>query len=197
MGSARNNSPHPDRDGGWTHPASPNGFYAHHTCSNVSAAPSQSLEAPARADAKISALRSVPLGVRPPDQQPKLLNRLSEALRTRHCSSRTEQTPRHWVNRFITFHNLRHPADTAEPEINASLAYPAVQEKVSASTQNHALSVLLYLYRHVLGRRIGDLGDVVRARRPIWFPIVLTRAEVEAILGHKPTALGAMMKRRG
>jgi site-specific recombinase XerD len=59
-----------------------------------------------------------------------------------------------------------------------------VEEKVSASTQNQALSALLFLYRHVLGRPIGDLGEVVRARRPKRLPVVLTRQEVKAVLGN-------------
>jgi site-specific recombinase XerD len=72
----------------------------------------------------------------------------------------------------------------AEPEINAFLTHLPVQEQVSASTQNQALSALLFLYRHVLARPIGDLGAVVRARRPKRLPVVFTRAEVKAVLGN-------------
>jgi hypothetical protein len=85
---------------------------------------------------------------------------------------------------FIFFHHVGHPAEMAEPEINAFLTHLAFGEKVSASTQNQALSALLFLYRHVLGRPIGDLGEVVRARRPTRLPVVLTRAEVKAVLAH-------------
>ncbi len=81
-------------------------------------------------------------------------------------------------------HHVRHPIEMAEPEINAFLTHLAVKDRVSASTQNQALSALLFLYRHVLGRQIGDLGDVVRARRPKRLPIVLTREEVKTVLGH-------------
>jgi integron integrase len=72
----------------------------------------------------------------------------------------------------------------AEPEINAFLTYLAVKKNVSASTQNQALSALLFLYRHVLGREIGDLGDVIRARKPKRLPVVMTREEVKAVLAH-------------
>jgi site-specific recombinase XerD len=75
--------------------------------------------------------------------KPKLLEQMGEALRSRHYSRRTEQTYCHWVKRFIYFHNVRHPAEMAEPEINAFLTHLAVKEKVSASTQNQALSALL------------------------------------------------------
>ena len=108
------------------------------------------------------------------EQQPKLLDRLRETLRTRHYSRRTEQTYCQWVKRFIYFHNVRHPEEMAEPEINAFLTHLAMKEKVSASTHNQALCALLFLYRHVLGREIGDLGEVIRARKPKRLPVVMT-----------------------
>ena len=117
-----------------------------------------------------------------PAQKPKLLDCLREALRSRHYSRRTEQTYCHWVKRFIYFHNVRHPIDMAEPEINACLTHLAVKEKVSASTQNQALSALLFLYRYVLDRKVGDLGEVIRARKPHHIPVVMTREEVKAVL---------------
>jgi integron integrase len=70
----------------------------------------------------------------------------------------------------------------AEPEINAFLTHLAVKEKVSASTQNPALSALLFLYRHVIRRNLGDLGKVIRARKPTRLPVVMTREEVKAVL---------------
>jgi integron integrase len=115
-------------------------------------------------------------------QKPKLLDRLCEALRSRHYSRRTEQTYCLWVKRFIYFHNVRHPAEMGEPEINAFLTHLAVKEKVSASTQNQALSALLFLYRHVIGREVGDLGEVIRARKPTRLPVVMTRDEVKTVL---------------
>ncbi len=72
--------------------------------------------------------------------------------------------------------------ETAEPEINAFLTHLAVKEKVSASTQNQAPAALLFLYRHVLGREVGDLGDVIRARKPRHLPVVMTREEAKAVL---------------
>jgi integron integrase len=86
------------------------------------------------------------------------------------------------VKRFIFFHNIRHPAEMAEAEINGFLTHLAVKEKVSASTQNQALSALLFLYRHVIGREVGDLGNVIRARKPTRLPVVMTRDEVKSVL---------------
>lgn len=71
--------------------------------------------------------------------KPKLLDQLREALRSRHYSRRTEQTYCHWVKKYIYFHNIRHPAEMAEAEVNAFLTHLAVKENVSASTQNQAL----------------------------------------------------------
>ncbi len=118
------------------------------------------------------------------DKKPKLMDRLREALLSRHYSRRTEETYFHWVKRFIFFHKVRHPAEMAEPEINTFLTHLAVKEKVSASTQNQALSALLFLYRHVIGREVGDLGHVIRARKPTHLPVVMTRDEVKAVLAN-------------
>jgi integron integrase len=119
-----------------------------------------------------------------PTAKPKLLDQLSDALRSRHYSPRTQQTYIHWVKRYIFFHSVRHPAEMAEQEINAFLTHLAVEARVSASTQNQALSALLFLYRHVIGRDVGELGNVIRARRPAHVPVVMTRDEVKAVLAN-------------
>ncbi len=116
--------------------------------------------------------------------EPRLLDRMREAIRARHCSRRTKDLYVMWVKRFIFFHGKRHPAEMGQAEINAFLIHLALQEHVSASTQNQALSALLFLYRHVLGREVGDLGEVIRARKPTRLPVVLTREEVKAVLSH-------------
>lgn len=113
---------------------------------------------------------------------PRLLDLLREAIRARHYSRRTEQAYCLWVRRFIRFHDLAHPAEMGEAEINEYLTYLAVEGHVSASTQNQALCALLFLYRNVLGREVGNLGGVVRAQTPKRLPVVLTRAEVRGLL---------------
>jgi len=112
---------------------------------------------------------------------PKLLDQLRESLRVRHYARRTEDAYCHWVKRYIFFHEVRHPREMAEPEINAFLTHLAVKGKVSASTQNQALNALIYLYRHVLGAEIGEL-DVIRAKRPKRLPVVMTKSEVKSVL---------------
>ena len=112
----------------------------------------------------------------------QLLDEMSAALRARHKSRRTEQVYCEWVRRYVRFCGLRHPAELGEAEINAFLTHLAVSDHVSASTQTQALSALLFLYRHVLHRQVGDL-DLVRANKPRRLPVVLTRDEVRCLLG--------------
>ncbi len=181
MGSAKDSAPDLDRAGGLARPPLQNRARPLPPSGIVLSLPPG---VSSKADAKISPLIPARAGASPLSRQPKLLDRLRDAVRARHYSPRTEESYRHWVKRFIFFHQVRHPAEMAESEINAFLTHLAVREKVSASTQNQALSALLFLYRHVLGRQLGDLGDVVRARRPKRLPVVLTRAEVKAILGN-------------
>ncbi len=118
----------------------------------------------------------------PPKGGLRLLDQLREALRSRHYSPRTERTYLMWVRRFIRFHHLRHPAEMGEPEINAFLTHLAVEERVGASTQNQALAALLFLYRNVINREVGELKGVIRARKPERVPVVMTREEIELVL---------------
>jgi integrase len=126
--------------------------------------------------------RSLETTSRTHPRPPKRLDQLRESLRARHYSRRTEKTYSQWTKRFIYFHNLRHPSEMAEAEVNAFLTSLAVQGKVSASTQNQALSALLFLYRYVIGRELGALGEVIRARKPKRLPVVMTRDEVKAVM---------------
>jgi site-specific recombinase XerD len=114
--------------------------------------------------------------------RPKLLDQLRGELRARHYSRRTEKAYCLWVRRFVLFNGLRHPADLGESEVNEFLTHLAVVSGVSASTQNQALAALLFLYRHVLHRELGQLGAVVRARKPQRLPVVLTPDEVRDVL---------------
>ena len=114
----------------------------------------------------------------------KLLDQMRRACRSRHLSLRTEKAYVRWVQRYVHYHGLRHPRDLAEANVRAFLEHLAVDRQVAASTQNQALSALLFLYANVLGQPLGDLGAVVRANRPKRLPVVLSRAEVEAVFVH-------------
>jgi len=121
----------------------------------------------------------IPQGAAP---DPKLLDRVHQAIRARHYSPSTEQAYVAWIRRFIFFHGKRHPMEMGQPEVNQFLTHLAVHERVAASTQNQALAALLFLYDKVLDRPLGQIEGVVRARRPRRLPVVLTRQEVRAVL---------------
>ena len=115
---------------------------------------------------------------------PKLLDRVRAAIRTLHYSPRTEDSYTHWITRFILFHNRRHPLEMGEPEIGKFLTHLAVRGQVAASTQNVALNAILFLYKHVLGKEVGLVEGVVRAKRPQRLPVVLTRDDVKQVFAH-------------
>ena len=101
-------------------------------------------------------------------------------------SPRTEETYVGWIRRFILFHDKRHPDEMGPPEVIAFLSHLAVERRVGATTQNQALSALLFLYRAVLGRELEGLDSAARAPRSRPLPVVLTRDEVRAVLAQLP-----------
>jgi integron integrase len=119
-----------------------------------------------------------------PQNKPKLLDQVRDVIRRKHFSIRTEQSYVDWIRRFILFHNKRHPRDMAEAEVTEFLTHLARDNRVAASTQNQALSALLFLYKQVLKQEIGWLDGVERAKRPARLPVVLTRDEVRNIFVH-------------
>lgn len=119
-----------------------------------------------------------------PPGKPRLLEQVRDVIRRKHFSFRTEQTYLDWIRRFILFHGKRHPNEMAEGEVTEYLTYLARERKVAASTQNQALSALLFLYKEVLQREIGWLDQVERVKRPARLPVVLTKDEVHKIFAH-------------
>jgi integron integrase len=132
--------------------------------------------------------------VRPPHQpavngqppsdrsKPRLLDRVAQEAAARHLARNTRKAYVSWVRRFILFHRKRHPQDMGLAEVNSFLTYLAVDAHVAASTQNQALSALLFLYGTVLEQPLGKLKGVIRARRPTRLPTVLTPDEVRRVL---------------
>jgi integron integrase len=113
----------------------------------------------------------------------KLLDQVRDQLRVRHYSIRTEQAYVDWIRRFVLFHDKQHPAALGLPEIEAFLTHLAVELRVAASTQNQALSALLFLYREVLRHEIADGVAMVRANKPARVPTVMTKEEVFQVIG--------------
>jgi integron integrase len=129
-------------------------------------------------------------------QGKKLLDRTRDALRTRRYSLRTEEAYVAWIKRYIRHFDMRHPQELGEPEINAFMVHLATVERVAGPTQSQALSALLFLYRVVLRREPGELECLIRAREAVRLPVVLTRAEVRAVLARldgTPRLVGSLL----
>jgi site-specific recombinase XerD len=115
----------------------------------------------------------------------KLLEQVRQTLRVKHYSYRTEQCYLRWIEPYIRFHKttegFRHPAALGAAEVESFLTYLAVERHVSISTQNQALSALLFLYKDVLDMNLGSL-DAIRGRRTRRLPVVLAREEAASVL---------------
>jgi len=120
----------------------------------------------------------------PPAGKRKLLDQVRDVIRRKHYSIRTEQAYIDWIKRFIIYHRKRHPGEMAEEEVAEFLTHLARDLNVAASTQNQALSALLFLYQEVLKHEIGWLEKVERAKKPPKLPVVLSRGEVKEIFRH-------------
>jgi integron integrase len=118
------------------------------------------------------------------NRKPKLLDQVRETIRRKHYSLRTEDAYIDWIKRYILFNRKQHPKTMGAREMEQFLNYLAVDKKVAASTQNQALSALVFLYREVLRQEFDWMENLERAKRPARLPIVLTEAEVRQVLAH-------------
>ncbi len=118
------------------------------------------------------------------EQKPKLLEQVRDIIRLKHYSIRTERAYTDWIKRFILFHNKRHPNEMGASEVQAFLTHLAVEQHVAASTQQQALSALLFLYREVLHQELPWMENITRAKKPKRLPVVLTQGEVRSLLAH-------------
>jgi integron integrase len=115
-------------------------------------------------------------------KKPRLLDQVRQTIRARHYSSKTEKAYVAWIKRFIFFNGTRHPDEMGEAEVNRFITHLATQDKVSASTQSQALSAIIFLYKNVLDRHLEWMDSIVRAKRPVRLPVVLSREEVREVL---------------
>lgn len=111
----------------------------------------------------------------------KLLDQVRNTLITKHYSIRTEEAYLYWIKHFILFHKKKHPSELNEYHISEYLSFLAVEKMVSASTQNQAMSAILYLYREVLVLQIPDIPGIKSAKKPAKLPVVYTQKEVKKV----------------
>jgi len=113
-----------------------------------------------------------------------LLCLMQRQMELRRLSPRTIESYLAWVRRYVRYHRLRHPAEMGDPEVRGFLIWLVEHRRVSQSTQGQALAALLFLYRHALDRPLEGLGPLPRGRAPTRLPVVLTRDEVQRVLGY-------------
>ena len=114
-------------------------------------------------------------------QSKKLLDQVRDAIRRKHYAYRTEETYVSWIRQYILFHDKRHPQEMGAAEIEAFLTYLARERNVAASTQNQALSAILFLYREVLHMPVAKV-EVTWANKPKRLPTVLSKEETSRVL---------------
>ena len=112
----------------------------------------------------------------------KLLDQVSEKIRLRHYSYRTEKTYKHWIKHYILYHNKIHPEKLDGEALNSYLTYLAKEKGVSSSTQNLARNAVLFLYKHVLKKDIGDSKEYVIAKRSRKVPTVFSQDEAKRVI---------------
>jgi site-specific recombinase XerD len=122
------------------------------------------------------------------EQPKKLLDQVRDKNRFKHYSLSTEKTYIAWIKQFILYHHKLHPVEMGSLEVEAFLTYLATQRNVSSSTQNQALSAILFLYREVLAVNLPWLDNFERSKKPRRLPEVLTITEVQALLQATSTA---------
>ena len=113
--------------------------------------------------------------------RPRLLDEVRARLRLKHYSLRTEQAYLYWIRRYIRSSGMRHPRTLDGRAVEGFLSRLASRDNVAASTQNQALSALLFLYREVLAMDLPWMAEVVRAKRPARLPVVLSIEEVDRL----------------
>ncbi len=112
----------------------------------------------------------------------RLLDQVRERIRYLHYSRRTAEAYVFWIKRFILFHNKRHPRDIDPQGVTDFLNYLANRNNVAASTQNQALTAIIFLYKEILGVDVGQIPEFQYARKQKRLPTVLTQDEVLSAL---------------
>lgn len=117
-----------------------------------------------------------------PNPKLRLREQVHEVMRFHHYSFRTEETYWQWIRRFIFFHGKRHPREMGGVEVGVFLSHLAAKENVAKATQQQALNAIVFLYRDVLLRPLGQLPEMKRPSRLPRLPEVLSRDEVQNVL---------------
>lgn len=114
----------------------------------------------------------------------RIMDQVRNTVRALHYSRKTEQAYCYWIRNFIRFHHYRHPLQMSANDISQYLTWLAVHKHVAASTQNQALNAIIFLYNRVLGKKLDNIENVIRAKRSQRIPVVFSRTEIQAIFSY-------------
>lgn len=130
----------------------------------------------------------------PPTPVDLLLDRARHLIRLKHYSIRTEKSYVPWIARYLSFHHNRDPREMGGPEIEAFLSHLAVDENVSASTQNQAFNALMFLYKEALKKPLDESINAIRAKKPQYRPTVMTKDETTKLIEVTPADYQLMIR---
>ncbi len=119
---------------------------------------------------------------------------VKKALRVEHYALKTEQSYWQWTRRFVAYHHGREPSNMDAPEIHAFLSHLALNKRVAASTQNQALNAIVFLYKKVLQKDVGDFSDFPRARMGKRLPVVCSREEIQLLFRYIDGVEGTIIR---
>ncbi|MFL1407369.1 integron integrase [Marinobacter sp. M1N3S26] len=114
--------------------------------------------------------------------KPRLREQFRAVIRVNRYSIRTEKSYWYWIRYFIRFHGMTHPRDMGPQEVNKFLTWLAVERHVASATQAQALNSLVFLYSKVLGTPLGDIGQIVRSKKPRQLPVVFSHDEAMRVI---------------
>lgn len=141
---------------------------------------------------------STPASLEPKRDEPtptdQLLERVRHLVRLKHYSIRTEKSYLPWITQYLAFHHNRDPKEMGAPEIEAFLSHLAVNRRVSSSTQNQAFNAILFLYREVLKKKLDESINAIRAKKPQYLPMVMTKEEVMRVIAVTPFEYQLMVR---
>jgi integron integrase len=115
-------------------------------------------------------------------EEPKLMQRVRDKIRTKQYSRATEKTYTHWILDYIRYHGKKHPTLMGALEVEIYLTHLATERHLSASSQNQALNAIVFLYKQVLGIQLPQTINASRAKRRKRIPLVLTRHQVQQVI---------------
>ncbi|NOX43920.1 MAG: hypothetical protein GXP19_09350 [Gammaproteobacteria bacterium] len=125
------------------------------------------------------ATRTTGLGIKVKKLFPSHFSRLVIEIRNKHYSIRTEHAYENWLVRYIAFNAMQEPAMLDEKAVVAFLEHLVIDRGVSSSTQSQALCAIVFFYKYVIKKELGEFGLFLHSKKPRRLPVVLSQQEIK------------------